>query len=183
MKAKLTEFFAGLVDRLRTRPSEQLTAQHVRWVVWTILIMWYTPVVSFSVLMAIPSLALAAAPAAAHALDQPLNVSIEQLALAVLLSSCGGGTALLIRIDRELSQAKQRSVPHMLIFCASHMCGGWLAGALAFLLARAGDFDVWNGLILVLVASFTGAKFVEMVAERVYSSKLPPGMTPPASGV
>lgn len=183
MKKKLIELMKAAADRVRTRPSEQLTAGHVRLSVWALLIMLWAPVALVAAVLTIPSLAWAIAPAAAAAVDQPINVTFEQLVLAVLLSSCGGGTALLIRIDRELSQAKQRSVPHMLVFCASHMAGGWLAGALAFLMARSQDLDVWNGLIAVVVASFMGAKFLEMAAERLYTGKLPGGMAPPASGV
>ncbi len=171
------EFFRAAMARFRTSTSDQLTAPYLRVAVWALIGLWWAPWLVFSGLMALPALALAA-PDMAAAMASPLDVSLLLVGLALLLSSGSAGTALLIRIDRELSDAPARSLPRMLVFCLAHMFGGWLAGTLAFLIGQSSKLDVWAGLILVVVASFMGAKFIELIAERMF----PSNPSPPAGG-
>ena len=131
------------------------------------------------VLMWAPVLALAA-PVANTSLELVLQVSPALVVIAVMLSSLSGVTALVIRIDRELSAAPDKPLPRPWLFCGAHMLGSWLAGTLAFLLAQQQAMDVWLGLGLVIAASFIGAKFVEGVAERYLARILP--TAPPAQG-
>lgn len=51
------------------------------------------------------------------------------------------------------------------------MGSGWLAGTLAFLMSESGAFDVWAGLAFVVVASFSGARFVEAVAGWMFAAR------------
>lgn len=86
------------------------------------------------------------------------------------ISTLSGVTALTLRIDSELRYAKAKNLPRPVLFVSSHMLGSWLAGILAFALAQHNDFTVWWQIGFVITASFSGAKFVEKMAD-IYSVK------------
>ncbi|XXQ55608.1 hypothetical protein ACA040_004326 [Xenophilus aerolatus] len=154
-----------LQRRLTTQPSQQLTAPKLRRIIWGLIAgMW------------LPWPAVAAVMAATA--DDPLNIPPVLLLLALVISSLAGATALLMRIDRELSAAPDKPLPRPWLMCASHMAGSWLAGTLAFIVGRQGSLDVWTTLGLVLTASFIGAKFIESMAERYMPGRLNPGGQP-----
>ncbi|ROR25169.1 hypothetical protein EC845_1209 [Comamonas sp. BIGb0124] len=173
MPSKFIDLVRVIKARMQTSPSEQLTAPKVRTAVWFVVGLLWGPWFLLGGLTAIPSLAWAS-PDLKQALESPLNVSLVLVALAILLSSLSAATALLIRLDRELSQAQHRTLPHMAILCAWHMAGGWCAGTVAFMTAQTAQMDVWTSLIGVVLASFSGAKFLEFMAERYMTGKFPP---------
>ena len=148
-----------LHDRLETKPSVQLTAPHLRRLIWCFIFAVWGP------LAAVP--ALAAVAPAAKAFEDALNIPPVLMVLAVVISSLSGATALLMRIDRELSGAPDKPLPRPWLMCASHMAGAWLAGTAAFIGSRQAGFDVWPTLGIVLTASFASAKFLEMWVERL----------------
>ncbi|MBC7603878.1 MAG: hypothetical protein H7255_14620 [Ramlibacter sp.] len=102
--------------------------------------------------------------------------------LTCVLSTLSGATALFIRINNLLlKQEEERedgSEPRKFVrpwlFASAHMSGSWMAGTLMFLVAHANTWDVWYGLMGVVIASFGGATFLEKVAER-YLSVVPLG--------
>ena len=65
------------------------------------------------------------------------------------------------------------------LFVAAHMGGSWLAGVGALLLGKSNGWDVWTVLLSVLVASFGGAKILEMWAERWFANLPLPGEVKP----
>lgn len=92
------------------------------------------------------------------------------LLIMIAISTLSGVTALTLRIDNELRNQKIAQLPRPLLFVSSHMMGSWLAGILAFALSQHNDFTVWWQISFVIVASFSGAKFVEKMSE-LYSVK------------
>jgi hypothetical protein len=97
------------------------------------------------------------------------------LVLTAIISTLSGGTALAWRIndlmlkedERVAAQGgERRPFVRPWLFAGAHMGGSWMAGTLLFLFARAGDWGVWHTLAGVLIASFAGAKFIELAAER-----------------
>lgn len=90
--------------------------------------------------------------------------------IMIAISTLSGVTALTLRIDNELRSNKLKTLPRPMLFVSSHMMGSWLAGILAFALSQHNDFTVWWQISFVIVASFSGAKFVEKMSE-LYSAK------------
>lgn len=88
------------------------------------------------------------------------------------ISTLSGLTALTIRIDSELKAAQTNKLPRPTLFVSSHMLGSWLAGILSVAIAQSASFSVWNQIAIVIVASFSGAKFVEKISET-YINKIP----------
>lgn len=154
-----------LHDRLTTKPSNQLTAPHLRRLIWCFIAFVWSP------LALLPAVA-AVLPAVGQAVADPLNTPPLLMVLAVVISTLAGATALLIRIDRELTAAPDKPLPRPWIMCASHMAGAWLAGVLAFIVCRQADTGVWWTLGYVLLASFASAKFLEISVERILPSRL-----------
>lgn len=103
--------------------------------------------------------------------EDPFN-SISGLHILIMtaISTLSGVTALTLRIDNELKSRKTTHLPRPILFVSSHMLGSWLAGILAFALSQHNDFTVWWQISFVIVASFSGAKFVEKMSE-LYSVK------------
>lgn len=93
--------------------------------------------------------------------------SISGLHILVMcaISTLSGVTALTLRIDAELRKARSKNLPRPILFTSSHMLGSWLAGVLAFAMAQHSAFGVWAQITAIIVASFTGAKFVEKASE------------------
>ena len=144
-----------LQARMSTSTSAQLTAPYLRLVLWLMVALLWVPVLAM------------AAPAVREDPGMVLMVSPLLLAVTMFVSTLAGVTALLIRIDRELSSAPDRPLPHPWIFCAAHMGGSWLAGTSMFFAAQDASMSVWKGLGLVVVGSFAGAKLIELAAERL----------------
>lgn len=105
--------------------------------------------------------------------DGTVAVPISLLIVTAMLSSLSGATALVIRIDREL-RATTGPLPRPWLFAAAHMLGSWLAGTLAFMVGQQQRMDVWFALGFVIVASFLGAKFIELMAEKYLGRVMPP---------
>ncbi|HEY8357052.1 MAG TPA: hypothetical protein VIL30_06280 [Ramlibacter sp.] len=115
--------------------------------------------------LACPSLVMAAT--MVIEIEKGASVSLLVVLLSMVLSTMSGATALLLRIDRELAAAAPGTpLARPWVFCSAHMLGAWMAGTLAFLMMQRAEVDVYSKLVAVLVASFLGAKFIEMVAER-----------------
>ncbi len=106
--------------------------------------------------------------------DGLVSVPLSLVVISSMLSTMSGATALLIRIDKELQAAPDKPLPRPWLFCAAHMGGSWMAGTLGFIVSRHQGMDVWLAMGLVIAASFLGAKFIELVAERYLSRVLPP---------
>ena len=148
--------------RLQTRPSRQLSADHLRRLIWCGIVLVWAP------FFAVPAIA---AVVPNNDIIEQLNIPPVLMVLALIISTLAGVTALLMRIDRELSAAPNAPLPHPWIMSASHMTGAWLAGSLAFILSREYSFQVWNTLGFVLGASFGNAKFIESMLERYLPSR------------
>lgn len=160
-----------LHDRMTTRPSRRLTAPMLRVLLWCLVVFMWTPAI------AVPAAVVLAKDATP--LEPLLNVPPVLMLLSVVVSTLSGATALLIRIDRELSAAPEKPLPRPIIMSTSHMAGSWSAGVLAFIFSRQWSVDVWGTLAFVLTASFLGAKFIEMAAEKIWPARLNPGGSPP----
>lgn len=91
------------------------------------------------------------------------------------ISTLSGVTALTIRIDAELRALDMDRLPRPALFVSGHMMGSWLAGILGFAISQHNDFSVWWQIALVIVSSFTGAKFVEKVSD-IYLKKIKENM-------
>lgn len=118
-----------------------------------------------------PTLAVAAV---AVTLQSTLSdVSGLAVVIVVALSTLSGATALVTRIDRELRDRPDATLPRPWLFASAHMLGSWLAGALAFIIAEGQQFNDWLELGFVIAASFTGAKFIEAIAEKYLAKALP----------
>lgn len=150
-----------LHDRLTTKPSRQLTANHLRRLIWCCIAFLWAP------LFLIPAYA-AVMPST---MTDPLNIPPVLMGLALVISTLAGSTALLMRIDRELSAAPDHPLPHPWIMSASHMLGAWLAGSFAFIVSQEYHFEVWPTLGFVLGASFGNAKFLEAMLEKYLPSR------------
>jgi hypothetical protein len=160
-----TNLRRAIAARCRTATSQQLTAPYLRIVIWAGLGILWAPLVV--ILFAVPMAARAAA------LAEGFQVPGLLLTVSLFLSTLAGITALLIRVERELSAAPDQPLPRPMLFCFAHMSGSWLAGTLAFIINQAQELNVWYGLGLVIGASFIGAKFVELWAEKVVLSRAP----------
>lgn len=117
------------------------------------------------VLLWAPTLALAAS---VVTLQTTLDgVTLPVLSIVVALSTLSGATALLLRIDAELKSSGGGALPRPMLFATAHMCGSWLAGALAFVICEGQDANDWIELAVIIVGAFSGAKFIEFVAEKM----------------
>ncbi len=104
--------------------------------------------------------------AAALSVNDPFNsITGMHILIMTAISTLSGVTALTLRIDNELKIQKTANLPRPILFVSSHMLGSWLAGILAFALSQHNEFTVWWQISFVIVASFSGAKFVEKMSE------------------
>ncbi len=174
----ITGIFRAAAARVSTANQPKLPASELRAILLTCtVLLWVGPVLGLILLM-LPSSAQAAEP-----LRLVLEVSPVLAFVAWALSTFSGITALLVRVDRELSDAPDKTPPRWAIFCAAHMFGSWLAGTLAFVgLQQQRTVDVWLILGSVILSSFGGAKGVEWLAEKYYKgAALPPGAPQPGA--
>jgi hypothetical protein len=107
----------------------------------------------------------------AHPFD---SVDLPVLALAFGLSTLSGATALVWRLDRELRTSPDGHLPRPWLFAASNILGSWTAGAFAWITSQSQDGGVWLTLGVVIVASFAGARLIEVVAERYINKGVQP---------
>lgn len=140
-----------------------MTVKYLRLCLRMLLILLWTPAVVWAGTVASSNLA--------NGLD---TVPLSFVLISTMLSTGSGATALLLRIDKELQGNPGQPLPRPWLFCSAHMGGSWLAGTLGFILGRQQNIDVWLAMGLVIISSFLGAKFIEMVAERWIGKVLPP---------
>jgi hypothetical protein len=114
-------------------------------------------------------------------IDASVRVPVVLLCLGIILCNLSGLTSLALRIDKELRADPGKPLQNPKLLCGAHMLGSWLAGTLAFMVGMQQKFDVWMTLIVVVVASFMGAKFIELMADRYLAGIKPPGAAPPGS--
>jgi VanZ family protein len=115
---------------------------------------------------------VSAAVAVADPTTNPFGeISGLQILVMGAISTLSGVTALTLRIDAELGRHKSKSLPRPILFASSHMLGSWLAGVLSFAISQHLILGIWWQIGFIIVASFTGAKFVERMSE-LYSVKI-----------
>ena len=132
----------------------------------------YTLVVLKLIIAMLWPLSVSAA-VATGAIDPFTGITGMHILVLFVISTLSGLTALTIRIDAELKAANSNTLSRPVLFVSSHMMGSWLAGVLAEALSQINNFTVWTQITVVIVASFTGAKFVERVSE-FYINKVTP---------
>jgi len=96
--------------------------------------------------------------------DPFANISMTQVLVMAGVAILSGATALVIRLDSEMKR-KATGISRIGLFATSHMLGSFLAGVLMFAISRHNEFSVWWELATVIMASFSGAKFLEKAAE------------------
>lgn len=159
-----------LSNRVHTkRDAGKLTARRLRASLWALIACMWSPLLIFP--------AFAAGQTTGPVVEALIAIPPALVGITWVLSTLAGATALVIRIDRELSAAPDKPLPRPWLFCTAHMLGSWLAGALAFIVGQQQQMDVWLALGVVITFSFTGAKSIEWVAER-YLAKVAPPATP-----
>lgn len=163
-----TEITRLVLSRVHTKPEPHLSARRLRASLWALIACMWSP------LLALP--ALAAAPGTSQVVEALISIPPALVVISLVLSTLAGATALVIRIDRELSAAPDKPLPRPWLFSAAHMLGSWLSGSLAFIVGQQQQMDVWLALGVVITFSFTGAKSIEWVAERYLTKAVP---TPP----
>ena len=102
---------------------------------------------------------------AAGAIDPFVGITTLHVLVMLIISTLSGLTALTIRLDSELKKFKNRKLPRPRLFVSSHMLGSWLAGVLSVSIAQQNNYGIWAQISIVIVASFSGAKFVEKASE------------------
>lgn len=121
-------------------------------------------------------------PIAGMAAGESLGATLGSVTLAdwlslFVLSSVSGLVALLHRVRRSLEaaalhEAGDQSVPiaerqliDWRVFALAHMAGAMFVGALAFLICEAGDLNSYMEAAVIAVASWSGAKFADKLAD------------------
>jgi hypothetical protein len=132
--------------------------------------------ITFKAILALLWISAAAAAYAGVSAGKASDIVLDPTVtvLTCILSTLAGATALFIRINNMLlSQEAARDAGleskkfvRRWLFAIAHMSGSWMAGTLAFLLGHAYAWDVWYGLIAVVLMSFGGATLLEKLAER-----------------
>ena len=103
--------------------------------------------------------------------DSFSDITTLHILIMLVISTLSGLTALTIRIDSELKTHNIDKLPRPRLFVSSHMLGCWLAGILSTAVSQSNQFAIWTQIIILIVASFTGAKFVEKISE-IYVGKI-----------
>lgn len=96
-----------------------------------------------------------------------LNVPVVVVVVNIVFATLAGATTLAIRINTQLTSTPNQALPNPGLFCLAHMMGSWLAGIFMFLITQAQQTGLWMGFGLVLLASFSGAKFLEKAVEKL----------------
>jgi hypothetical protein len=134
-----------------------MTTKYVSIIIRLMMLAAWLPTVAFAGMVA------ALAPeAAAMGFNVPLVVLVVNFGFSTLAAI----TTLAIRINAQLMAAPDKPLPHPWVFCIAHIGGSWLAGAFFFIIGQHQQVGLWMGLGIVILASFTGAKALEMAVER-----------------
>lgn len=104
-----------------------------------------------------------------------LEVDGGLLLWSVILSTLSGATALAWRINHLLMTEPERPLVRPWLFGTVNMLGSWVAASLAFIAGRAGEFDVWYSLAMIVIAAWAGAKGLDTLAERYIATVRLPG--------
>lgn len=128
-------------------------------------------------LMWAPAAAFAATLAATGADVSPLNVPAALVVASLLFSTLAGATTLALRLVSELREHPDKPLVNPWLYCLAHMLGSWCAGSFFFFIAMSSGAGVWTLLGSVLIASFSGAKALEVAAEKWLPTSLPKGAT------
>lgn len=99
------------------------------------------------------------------------GITLTVVSIVAALSTLSGATALVVRIDKELRSQPDATLPRPWLFVSANMLGSWLAATVAFITGEGQDMNDWTELGFIIVASFIGARFLEMIAEK-YLAKL-----------
>ena len=118
-----------------------------------------------------PVMCGAAVVAAPVTQDPFANISLFQVLIMFGIAVLSGATSLVLRLDREMKRCKEES-SDISLFMISHMFGSILAGVLMFAVAQHNSFTVWWELATIIVASFSGARFLEKAAAFYSKSAL-----------
>lgn len=111
----------------------------------------------------------AAVVSAPLATDPFANISLLQVFIMFGVAVLSGATSLVLRLDREMKRCKEESAD-ISLFMISHMFGSILAGVMMFAVAQHNGFTVWWQLATIIVASFSGARFLEKAASMYTKS-------------
>ena len=114
----------------------------------------------------VPTTALAAVVAQLGPESEFVNITLLVVLVNLGFSTLAGATTLAIRINGQLLKDPDKPLPKPWIFCAAHMGGSYSAGSFFFFVAQHQHVGFWMGLGWVLLASFGGAKLLEMAVEK-----------------
>ncbi|MES2909844.1 MAG: hypothetical protein V4718_00560 [Pseudomonadota bacterium] len=113
-----------------------------------------------------PTAGLAAVVAQLGPDSEFVNVTLLVVLVNLGFSTLAGATTLAIRINGQLLKNPEKPLPKPWLFCAAHMLGSWCAGSFFFMLGQHQHVGFWMCLGWVLLASFAGAKVLELAVER-----------------
>jgi hypothetical protein len=119
---------------------------------------------------------LLAAPAFQQSFDSVPGIA---WLVASALSTLGGVTALMYRLQMQLENPEYKPVNRLWALVVSQMLCSWLAGAIFFLLGLHWEFPLFLLGASVAVASFGGAKSIESVASWLVTRGPQPPNTQP----
>ena len=112
----------------------------------------------------------------AFTLDKTLGDIPSAVWLIVfILSTLGGLTSLLHTLKVETPK-------NMFLFVSSHMLMAWFAGACSFFLMERLEVDDLLEIPLLAFSAYLGARFVDMVAERLMKTVESKLGKPPSGG-
>ena len=143
--------------RMRSKSRHHALLRHD---LWTFVALLWLPVIATAAPL-VSSLELLAA------------VPVALIVVAAFVSTLFGVTSLAYRIDRALSAAPDKPLPHLWVTCVANMLGSWSAGCLGFFLSQGQDWNIWLGLACVSAMSFSGAKAVEAVSDKLLAKAVP----------
>lgn len=118
--------------------------------------------------------------AAALTFDQAVaQITLRESLLLGVLMTLAGVTALLFRISSHVNAEMDEPAPmlpirNLPLLAAAHMCGSWLAGVIAYFAAAHLDMPGLLVGVVVPLASFGGAKTLELMYNRFIADRLAP---------
>lgn len=89
-----------------------------------------------------------------------------------MISTISGATALVWRLATMVAGVEKPVDSHLHLVVVGQMLSSWLAGLLAFFLGSRFGFQPLEVCAAIVVASFLGSKFIDMVGERWLTRKL-----------
>lgn len=88
-----------------------------------------------------------------------------------MISTLSGVTALLWRLSSMVSGAEKPVNSHLHLVVLAQMTSSWLAGLLSFLLGSRFGLQPLEVCAAIIVASFLGSKFIDIVGEKWLTRK------------